>query len=652
MLKQPESLPRDGTSQQARTLASLDPGSVPVDERTLPDLVGFARELGKSLVYYDADNRPAGDWSGFIGSLDPGLVAAFLDNPARFAPTTTPELFRPHFVLFLAFLQLFERARAALNSVTQRHLDFYYRRVLQLAGKGPVADRVHLVLDLARGEREVLVPAGSLVSAGPDSLGRDQVYTTEQPIIVNRIAIARTRTIHVARQRTGFAAARADHPGAPLDAFLAMLGIALGEPLPAFPGATGPLTVAQLVQLAARADGDDETTPRPGLPGQPDPGRFYLTVSEIGDVVRVNALLAADHPEKPSTLAKLLDQSPRRQLALGILHPVVPKVEDIVAYWEALGSTFRMPPESFHQIMQLLVHPEADPWSEVDALLEAAHQRKVRNDRIGRLREIHAAQPDAGLLPLVREALGDDAASPADLTSFLDMTALDSLTHAEAASDWETLYSVLELAQRHRTGERPAQKVTWLDIVAADDAPTTAARPAPDGQGSAGRWATFGLPRAANPSAPPAPIIGWAIASPLLWLREGTRTITLILELGRDASAQDAALHDVLTATPCPLMFQVSTARAWVECSSATIEVDSLATLLEQTPTADDHLAIRCTLKVAGNVDPIAPLADLGAPAVRVMLRPIQLAAGAPYTTRYTELSALRLVGVRVRVDA
>ncbi|HEX8115076.1 MAG TPA: baseplate J/gp47 family protein, partial [Kofleriaceae bacterium] len=47
-----------------------------------------------------------------------------------------------------------------------------------------------------------------------------------------------------------------------------------------------------------------------------------------------------------------------------------------------------------------------------------------------------------------------------------------------------------------------------------------------------------------------------------------------------------------------------------------------------------------------------APLADLGAPAVRVMLRPIQLAAGAPYTTRYTELSALRLVGVRVRVDA
>ena len=38
----------------------------------------------------------------------------------------------PHYALYLAFLRLFEQARAATNTFTGRHLDFYYRDVLRL----------------------------------------------------------------------------------------------------------------------------------------------------------------------------------------------------------------------------------------------------------------------------------------------------------------------------------------------------------------------------------------------------------------------------------------------------------------------------------------------------------------------------------------
>jgi hypothetical protein len=38
----------------------------------------------------------------------------------------------PHYALFLAYLRLFEYARSEANTLTGRHLDFYYREVLRL----------------------------------------------------------------------------------------------------------------------------------------------------------------------------------------------------------------------------------------------------------------------------------------------------------------------------------------------------------------------------------------------------------------------------------------------------------------------------------------------------------------------------------------
>ena len=149
-LREASSLHRDGTSQSARAGTMLDPAGVAIDGRSLRDQLAFAHALAAKLVYYDETNRPAGTWEGLfsgIGDTSGGTalsydqVAAFLDRPEDFDTERYPALRRPHFILFLAFLRLLETSRAALNGVTARHLDFYYRQVLRMTPR-PAESRV------------------------------------------------------------------------------------------------------------------------------------------------------------------------------------------------------------------------------------------------------------------------------------------------------------------------------------------------------------------------------------------------------------------------------------------------------------------------------------------------------------------------------
>lgn len=228
--------PRDGTSQAARRLGALDPDYASVDERTIEDLLAFARAYGRELAYFDFSNQQQGDWSAFLGpDLKLGEVAAFLREPERFTPQNSPELFRPHLVLFLTFLALLRRSQDELNGLTRRHLDYYYRQVLQMRTRPAVPDRVNLLVDLAGGVRQALLSAGSLVGAGEDSMGRERFYRTDHDLVVNTAQVARLSSVHIDRQVTGLAEIRESRRNDKKGASLGMFEIALGDPLPGDP---------------------------------------------------------------------------------------------------------------------------------------------------------------------------------------------------------------------------------------------------------------------------------------------------------------------------------------------------------------------------------------------------------------------------------
>lgn len=237
---------RDGTSQLARAARAPRP-DVSVDDRSIADLVAFAKEYGKQLRYFGLDDEAAGTWSAFVPEgASPLDIADFANRPERFPAADFPELHRPHFTLFMTFLKMVERCQAELNGFTRRHLDHYYRDVMRMSLRPPVADSVNVVIEPSRLTTQVLLPAGTPLTAGPDSLGRERRYTTDRDLVVSQAQIERLSTVHVEREITDLAGVRQEYRNDRERAVLSMLRLALGEnstghkapgePLPAYPG--------------------------------------------------------------------------------------------------------------------------------------------------------------------------------------------------------------------------------------------------------------------------------------------------------------------------------------------------------------------------------------------------------------------------------
>jgi hypothetical protein len=104
----------------------------------------------------------------------------------------------PHNALFLAFLQLFDYARQQQNGLTQRHLDLYYREILQLKNKAASPNQVHIVFELAKFVEDYLLPKGTLLKGGKDSLGKDILYSIDEDIAVNTAQITALKSIFIA----------------------------------------------------------------------------------------------------------------------------------------------------------------------------------------------------------------------------------------------------------------------------------------------------------------------------------------------------------------------------------------------------------------------------------------------------------------------
>ena len=227
------------------------------------DLLSFVRQYAGELLYFDLTNQPAGDWSAFLGVSDDDLrlsdLAAFLTDPTKFTPDSHPELYRPHLVLFLTYLKLFQAAQSQLNTIGRRHLDFYFTQVLGMAKNPATPDAVSLLLDLAAGVDAVEVPAGSRVSAGPDSLGHELIYSTDRTLVANRAQIAKLSSLYVDRRLVGFPEARVAHLNDRIAAEMAMLQLALGDPnpgdpLPPYPNPNGkPVDDALLASIRKSA---------------------------------------------------------------------------------------------------------------------------------------------------------------------------------------------------------------------------------------------------------------------------------------------------------------------------------------------------------------------------------------------------------------
>jgi hypothetical protein len=141
---------------------------------------------------------------------------------------------------------------------------------------------------------------------------------------------------------------------------------------------------------------------------------------------------------------------------------------------------------------------------------------------------------------------------------------------------WEKVYQIIELAQRKKRGwpEPRAQIERWQNVYAAADATMVQVRLGPLEDAVTPRWRTFGASPPPDQIAVVPAAAGFAIASPLLALAEGERTITL--NLGFNSQHFDAtAIENALLANPFRLLLSSKDGMAEINAATpATTKID------------------------------------------------------------------------------
>ncbi|HXS56364.1 MAG TPA: hypothetical protein VN726_09580 [Hanamia sp.] len=106
----------------------------------------------------------------------------------------------PHLALLFAFLNMFRQLQNDLNGFTRKHLDFFYKDVLQIKSRDAIADKTHIVFEIQKQLEKYLLKKGLLVKDGKDSNKQEILFSLDDDIVVNKTEVAETKTLFLNNQ--------------------------------------------------------------------------------------------------------------------------------------------------------------------------------------------------------------------------------------------------------------------------------------------------------------------------------------------------------------------------------------------------------------------------------------------------------------------
>lgn len=101
----------------------------------------------------------------------------------------------PHLALYYSFWEVIKAAREDLNSITQKHLDFFYKEVLRLTMRPSEPDSAHLTFELAKSQEEYKLDVETQFKAGKDLTGKELFYQLDNEILVHKAQIASLKSL-------------------------------------------------------------------------------------------------------------------------------------------------------------------------------------------------------------------------------------------------------------------------------------------------------------------------------------------------------------------------------------------------------------------------------------------------------------------------
>ncbi|MFD0861701.1 baseplate J/gp47 family protein [Sungkyunkwania multivorans] len=200
---------RNGSDQVQRFVEALDPANFELMDFEVEDWVLFAFHFAKQVNYFDVsdDTNASNNWQEFFNITKEELteipfrtskeyialkqrVASKIEELELVASIT------PHLTLFLCFLNLLNESKERFNDLTKRHLDFYYKEILQVSKTPAKEDTVHILFELAKKSTEELIKAKTKLNAGEDTDGNPRIYETDEDLVVNKASVGALRTIY------------------------------------------------------------------------------------------------------------------------------------------------------------------------------------------------------------------------------------------------------------------------------------------------------------------------------------------------------------------------------------------------------------------------------------------------------------------------
>lgn len=201
-------LKRNGTDQFQRTIDDLNPDNFELNDFNIEDWILFAYNFANHLNYFDTDNSviPSDDWKMFFNDFKLNNEVPFNTNKnytkEKEKITTLLSAYEkdgkltPHLTLFVSFLKLVEFSKQRFNGLTKRHLDFYYKEILQVDKLDFTPDTVHTIFELAKRTDQTQIVENTALNAKVDVNGNQLTYNTKEELIVNKAVVTGFKNVY------------------------------------------------------------------------------------------------------------------------------------------------------------------------------------------------------------------------------------------------------------------------------------------------------------------------------------------------------------------------------------------------------------------------------------------------------------------------
>ncbi|NHN24075.1 hypothetical protein FIA58_000160 [Flavobacterium jejuense] len=551
-LKSHNLLFRDGTSQEDRKTDAIQPDYIPVEERSMEQLIAEAQRLAKELHFFNTNNEVilGETWEAFliddpivynkepeIGSQRRNLreqwanqLATYVEDPEHFLKDQekVKKLSRPHLVLFMTFLKLLNYVKSQINGLTQKHLDFYFRERLGLTPKEAVPDVVHVLLELVENCEALEVKKGTVLLAGEDELGNELHYSTNENTIISQAKITQLKNIFVEKQFLTIKEVHINNENTEDLGLTSMMEFALGHPKP----------------------GD-------ALPELPD------------GVNNLEALIDSVQKGEAKSLSYVSEQL---FLSIGDFNVIIQKnqeeKEGLPVDWQMVYTTlddaYKNKTKHIRQQELKVIHEEQG----FDPMLKKVYGNPEPGDNLP-LYQGHQASFNTIYDDLNTVGQNSDLALEY-IVEHLKLKKEDfnvvietSKNQNASQEDWKKVYCLLEFADRQiRSVILSSPSIEkFSDIYATSDATAFTFSQYGEEEESK-RFKTFGnkVETESDQELQPA-TIGFAISSPTLLVKEGKRTISTLLDLG----LQNVTIDNLETIfdKKTPFKVQLSTNNKW-----------------------------------------------------------------------------------------